>query len=384
MTTAVKKVFMIRDGSLKPGGVEYMMLNTALRLKKDYDIETVLLTGETSDRLAAMFKESGLSVIRIPLGRTASFSKSVAAVVKVCSSEKEPFVLQAHLFRESMVIRLAKRSLPLARTVFRVETYIDCSFIPEWKKRLYHLLERLTQSKINVYLANGVKVSEELIARSAVDPSKIKTVYNGSPAATHVDVKTWNPDAGFHAAMIANLLPVKGHEVLFDALAILRFRGIELKVSLFGDQIDDTPFGSFGSYKEYLVDYVFQKKIRDLVEFRGFSSNLSDDLRDFQMILLTSHSEGTANAIQEAMSSRKLIVCSDVYELPYILDEGRCGFLFKAGDPAALADVLERIHTNVSTIEIEKMRDEALQRWSRLFDIDGMVARMAESYKGLL
>ncbi|MFM9029001.1 MAG: hypothetical protein ACKOQ6_13580, partial [Bacteroidota bacterium] len=119
MTYKIKKVFMLRDGALKPGGVEVMMLNTAILLNKVHQIEVVLLTGESSDRFAEMFQSNGLQVIRIPIGREVPLYKTVKAVVKACKSENEFFILQAHLFRESIIIRLANLFLEKSKTVFR-------------------------------------------------------------------------------------------------------------------------------------------------------------------------------------------------------------------------------------------------------------------------
>lgn len=372
-------LFYYRGGALKPGGVEVMIARQAKWLQARSIVNPVVIIHQNNTALADFFSRQEIRVLYIPVVHTRSIFSTAAYLKKLIDAEPGKKILQSHLFRESIICRLVHYKSPDIQHLFRAETYIDCSEISAFRKVIYHLLDFLTQSAVNRYVANGNLVAKEIAHRSFVHKRKIHTVYNGCERFGEKDTK---PIASpLRIAMVANLLPVKDHPTLFKALQACRMSGTDVHVDLFGIEIEKSPYHSFTSYKRFLEQQVAEKGISDLVTFRGFSSQLHTELERYQIIILTSISEGTANAIQEAMSVGKLIISSGVYELPYILDNGNCGMLFPSGDYMKLAEILKAIAEKPADPHWAQMRKKAAERWEAHFNTDTMMNQMSNLYR---
>lgn len=82
---------------------------------------------------------------------------------------------------------------------------------------------------------------------------------------------------------------------------------------------------------------------QDRVRFLGLCDDIPGVLRSTDIFVLPSHSEGLSNALMEAMSSGCSCIASDVGGNRFLLQNGVSGFLFPAGDRAALRAHIERL-----------------------------------------
>ncbi len=73
----------------------------------------------------------------------------------------------------------------------------------------------------------------------------------------------------------------------------------------------------------------------------GFRSDVTSLLARFDVMALTSHSEGQPNAILEAMAAGTPVVATSVGGIPELLGDGDAGLLVPAGDADALAQAIE-------------------------------------------
>jgi glycosyltransferase involved in cell wall biosynthesis len=139
----------------------------------------------------------------------------------------------------------------------------------------------------------------------------------------------------------ANLLPVKGHRFLIEAISLLRKRGVECKLLLAGS----------GELQAELEAQVQGLGLADAVQFLGQRSH-SEILAMYRegrvgMVVLPSvdlgHNlhEGIPVALIEAMSYGIPVVGTQTGGIPELL-EGGAGLIVPDKDPAALADAIER------------------------------------------
>ncbi len=355
------------------------MIRIARWLRDDGYADSILATDDLNGDLAALFSGEGFKVAACPLSGGGYFIKAVRELKKLITVNHID-ILQAHMFRESMVCRVALAGCKGVKHIFRVETYIDCSPVSEFKKRLYHLAAMFTDSMTDVYVANGVLVSDELKSRSGVNKSKIQIVYNGVEAPgkpDHAPVSI-NRNGYLEIVMVANLVRGKGHEVLFEAIACLKNKGIYVHATCVGDEMEQRVPGVPG-YRDELTNLITSLGINDMVYFYGFSRDMTNLLSKFRVVVLPSYSEATPNTILEAMSTRKLVIASDVGELPYMVIHEQTGLLHKSGDAAGLATLLERVAGKASE-EFDAMRDAGYERWKNLFSLHGMMERLKYIY----
>ncbi len=74
-------------------------------------------------------------------------------------------------------------------------------------------------------------------------------------------------------------------------------------------------------------------------------------LADSDVLILPSYREGLPNALLEAMSSKLLVIASNVGAIPEVIDDGENGFLIEPGDVSKIVDKLKTIIDNPSMVE---------------------------------
>ena len=162
----------------------------------------------------------------------------------------------------------------------------------------------------------------------------VTQVYNG------VDTETFRPADGpspvraelglgedaFVAGIVGRLDPIKDHSTLFRAFAPLAARDPAARLLVVGD----------GGERARI-----EKEAGDGVVMLGERADVAEVLRALDVFVLPSHNEGISNTILEAMASGVPVVASRVGGNPELVEDGRQGRLFPAGDVDALASCLQ-------------------------------------------
>lgn len=368
------KILLVRRSLKQPGGIELQMLNTAIYLRETGKYELALLTDKADLPLARIFSEKGFETHIVPFDEynVVSLGWKISRITRSGNFS----IIQAYLFRESILCRISRIFNPAPHHVYRVATYIDCSWIPEYKKRLYHFLDKFTSFLVSHYAANGELVKKELVTRAFINPRKITVIYNGAVQAGSTDETVLDAKRKpLEVSMVANFVFGKGHETLIDAVADLARINVPVNVHLFGDALDEEG----EKYKSALMRQIKERGVEKQFYFHGFSSNLRSDLTPYPVLVLPSYREGTPNCVLEAMSRRKLVIATPAGETGVMLDHGAAGLLFDAGDREKLANLLQdtalaRGH------DFEKIRNTAFNRWKQEYSIHAMMNKLMDVY----
>jgi glycosyltransferase involved in cell wall biosynthesis len=132
---------------------------------------------------------------------------------------------------------------------------------------------------------------------------------------------------------------VKGVFEAVKALALLRGRGIEARLSVAGN----------GSDLDELRVHASALGVEDIVEFVGpvFGGRKASLWRDSDVFVFpTYHREGLPYALLEAMQAGAVVVTHPVGAIPDVVSHGRDAVFVPARDPTAVADALQWIHEN--------------------------------------
>lgn len=171
--------------------------------------------------------------------------------------------------------------------------------------------------------------------------------------------------------MVANMeQPYKGHTYLFEAVAMLMKRGIEVHLRLAGD-------GRFRPHLETLVDKL---GIRDLVVFHGavpWGDPVFSIIDDSDLFILTSLTEGMPKAMLEAMARGVPAVATSVGGIPELLPAEA---LFAPGDATAIAAKLEQLHDDRALLV--RLAEQGM-KVAESFREDVLSARRREFYRAL-
>jgi glycosyltransferase involved in cell wall biosynthesis len=134
----------------------------------------------------------------------------------------------------------------------------------------------------------GVSPSVVDYLRRATRASHVRLIYNPVPFKSLSGLAP--VCTGNRAVSIGRLDPLKGYDTLIDAWAVLRKRGIDAHLDIFGE----------GSYRESIVARIEHHGLQDHVRLCGFAMNVSDLVRDYAFHVLASAKEGFPNAVVEA------------------------------------------------------------------------------------
>lgn len=112
-----------------------------------------------------------------------------------------------------------------------------------------------------------------------------------------------------------------------------------------------TIFGD-GNQKEELVDLSKQLGIAEKVIFKGFVSNILEEISQYTMFVFSSAAEGMPNALLEGMSVGLPCISTDCpYGPDEIIEDGKNGWLVPVGDAAAMADRMKWVVENAEEAE---------------------------------
>lgn len=171
--------------------------------------------------------------------------------------------------------------------------------------------------------------------------------------------------------IVGRLVPVKGHALLFEALARL---GPSPKVRLIvlGD----------GPLEAELRRDAERRGIDGMVRFAGFRTNAVDYMAHLDVLVLASSHEGLPYTVLEAMHLGVAIVSTAVGGPAEVLRDGETGLLVPPGDPAALARALDRVLADGGLRR--RLGENARAEARRAYSLDGMVQQYLAAYRSAL
>jgi glycosyltransferase involved in cell wall biosynthesis len=184
-----------------------------------------------------------------------------------------------------------------------------------------------------------------------------------------VDTERFRPgtaEPDFDVVSVGQLIQRKRMDVLIDAVALLRDRGVLVRTAIAGQ----------GALREELEALVRTRGVADRVDFVGFREDVEALLRRARVFSLVSEWEGVPFALIEAMCTGLVPVVTDVGTIGDFVREGDNGHLVPVGDAPALAAVLERLlgdrahrdrlRQNVLALRKSLSLDEGVVFWREL------------------
>lgn len=248
------------------------------------------------------------------------------------------------------------------------------------KYRMSGLTSKLASNILNLFEFNCLRKADKIacvsfelskvLHRYGIPRSKIVVVWNG------VWLKKFSPkrSQGLNKNMLRLLYAgrlswEKKVETIIRAIRILQDGGIKnIELRIVGD----------GPQMGFLKRYTKRMGLKN-VYFIGRQPHekMPQIISDADAVVLASISEGLPSVVLEAMSCGKVVICSNVGELPYIIKDGKNGFLFSAGNALELANKIKKIVMNKELAK--SIGDEARRTVEQSFSWE----KIAEKYSYL-
>jgi len=297
------------------------------------------------------------------------------ALWRLCRRER-PDIVHTHTSKAGILGRWAAF---LAGVPVIVHTPHGHVFFGHFNQRLswlFYLAEKLTEPITNVLVALTEGEKKDYLDIGLVAEKKLATIHSG------VDITRFNPIPVDRAAKrisigmrpdesvvgtIGWLLPIKGPDVLLDAMARVWKEFPETQLLYVGK----------GPLEEELRDRAAALGMTEKVFFAGWRDDIRELLQVMDLFVLPSRNEGMGRAIVEAMAAGKPVIGTCVGGIPDLIEDGGNGFLVAPENPEALAGAIVLLLRDGSLIE--RMGADGIRRAGR-FDLLSMQERIRQLY----
>jgi glycosyltransferase involved in cell wall biosynthesis len=145
--------------------------------------------------------------------------------------------------------------------------------------------------------------------------------------------RPWRPGEPIRIGSLGRLHPVKGHDVLLDALAVMHAQGFRPPAPL------ELTIAGEGDERPRLAAQASVNGV-GFLRLPGFVDRPRGFLAGLHLYVHPSRSEGLCIAAHEAMQAGLPTIVSGVGELPYSVEDGLTGLVVPPGDPTRLAEAL--------------------------------------------
>jgi len=291
--------------------------------------------GPESNAFLNAVRAAGIDLDVIP--ERGRFDSSVISSLREIVARLRPDIIQTHAPKSHFLVRWMGLQRGRSWIAFHHGDTAE-----DLKMRLYTQLDRWSMRAAN----RAVTVCEpfaDLLVDRGVRRDRLHIVPNAMAAAPFVPKEEVSalrdrlalPPATRVILSVGRLSSEKGHADLLAAMRLLLrdHPQLAIKLILVGDGIE----------RPSLERTAAAPDLASSVIFAGQCSNVWPYYSLADVFVLPSHSEGSPNALLEAMSAGVPIVATKVGGVPETVEDGRSALLLPPSEPAAMASALARV-----------------------------------------
>ncbi|MFN8058707.1 MAG: glycosyltransferase [Vicinamibacterales bacterium] len=256
---------------------------------------------------------------------------------------------------------------PLLVASRRVDFDLKQNAFSRWKYR-----------QVRAFLCASTFIRDMLV-RDGIEPARAITVHEGVDLEHIARVPPLDVHSEFHlphgapvVANIAALAPHKGQRYFVEAAHRVVQSVPDARFLIVGE----------GELHAALQKQVHEHTLERHVHLTGFRRDALAILKDVDIFVMCSITEGLGTSTLDAMACRKPVVASRVGGIPEVVVDGDTGVLVAPRDPDALARAI------VSLLESPERRramsDAGFARVTERFGVDRMVRETAAVYEQLV
>jgi|AntDeeMetageno50_2_1112565.scaffolds.fasta_scaffold01516_3 glycosyltransferase involved in cell wall biosynthesis len=323
------------------GGPQRRTFQIAQKLRA-WDIETAFLIPTGSDSFANQVESAGFEVYRLELPRIRGLH-SLRENGKFLTTL--PFkVRQVRKVIDASEVDIVHANGPHSFTVAAGSWLSNASLV-------WHLNDCVLPAPISTVVSGlAPRLADELVVTSQsvaehfnIDPSSVDRLYPPVSIDTYRDEPDENYSvreefdidrAGPVIAVVGNLNPIKGHDVLVEAVAQMTQRSEPFTILFVGKRLD-----SRQNYYDDLQKQIKSAGLEETFRFVGWQSNVAGILRDVDLLAVPSLTESGPMVVLEALAAGCPVVTTDVGIVSESFDKS-CAWIVEPGDALSLAAAL--------------------------------------------
>lgn len=355
------------------GGLEKQAHELSIQLKSDGH-KVIAISGQINDGEITTNKFDDIEVHRIKIKRyklKSSLFFSIPTFIKIIKLLKKVELVHVHVFSDFGLLFIFLSRILRKPVIVKLPNVGD-SGLPGLARRRFGKQRLWALSFADAIVAMTPQSLDELSAINFPATRVLATPNGISVKPLSQDRKRDYNDC--RIVMVGRLHQQKGISDLLQALKLLPSHLDRTRWHL--DIIGDGPM------REVIEKQIITMKLAGRVRIMGHSSNVNQELPNYDVFVLPSYREGNSNAILEAMHAGLPVVSTRVGGTPILVGEAGDCLLHEPGDAQRLADLLTEV---ISRPAWRRELGSAMrQRVEAHFDIRKVAATYERAYNYLV
>ena len=321
------------------------------------EFETKLLVGKKDrDEKDATYIADQLGLVPVEIAdmrRSILPFNDILAYFKIKKIIKEfkPDIVHTHASKSGAIGRLAARSGNVKLVVHTFHGHVFHSYFNKLMSSLIVRFERYLAKKTDAIIAISDSQKNELVEVYKIAPTgKVFTI----PLGFNLDKFSIDQESkknifrnkyGFDKSelligIIGRIVPIKNHEMFLEIAAMLKSNtNKNIRFVIIGDgesrQLVEKKAHELGLSYSY---FITSPKSKADVVVTSWETEIDQALAGLDIVVLTSHNEGTPVSLIEAQAAGKPVVATNVGGVEDAVVHGETGFITAVGDTASFAN----------------------------------------------
>jgi glycosyltransferase involved in cell wall biosynthesis len=225
----------------------------------------------------------------------------------------------------SMSTRLAKPPLVAAR---RVDFHLRGSSLSRWKYRQVDCFICASEAIRQMLIGDGVPPARTVTVHEGID---LEHVDAAAPASLHEEL--WLPHHAPIVGNVAALVPHKGQRHLIEAARLVLPQVPDARFVIAGE----------GELRPALERQIKEHHLEKHVLLAGFRPDVLSLHKAFDILVMSSITEGLGTSLLDAMAAGKPVVATRAGGIPEVVVDGETGFLVPPRDHGAMATAIVKL-----------------------------------------
>lgn len=370
------------------GGAQENTVATVLGLRHKPDVYVRLISGPTAGSEGSMessFANLPETLSILPdLVRPVHPWKDVSALLQLARLLREdlPDVVHTHSGKAGILGRLAARRAGVRVIIHHIHGPSFGPFQGSLANAVFLRAEKIAARVTTHFICSANAMSRRYLAAGIGRPAMYTRILSGFRIEPFLEARNdlalratlgLQEDA-FVVGKIGRLAPLKGHEDLFNAFALLLPQQPKARLLLIGD----------GALRAHLEARTAHLGLRDRVIFAGLvtPAEVPRYIGVMDCLVHLSHREALSRALPQALAAARPVIAYDFDGADEVCLDGETGFLVQTGDESSVVRHLLNLSRDPA------LRARLGQRGQQLvkeqFRVDDMIEQIYQLYQRLL
>lgn len=300
--------------------------------------------------------------------------RELAALYRFFKNYK-PHIVQTHVLKANLYGTIAAKLAGVPVIINTEMTLKDTApdVVSRIRDRLIHPFVSHMINSSDKFLATSGFIKSQWISRS--NEKKVEVIYPPFNLEKYdVAVRTpriENTKIGKRIGFVGRLSEEKNVKMLIDAMVEVVLKIPDVYCTIVGT----------GPQEKKLKDYCAELNLQKSIEFTGYIQNSFEALREMDIFVLPSRSEGCPIVILEAMAMGLPVVATRVGGNPELVVDGESGILVEHGNFSQMTDAIVKLIDNRE--RAREMGQNGRRRAFSLFHPSSFTSKLQDIYLNL-